>query len=147
MKPTEDLTPNEVVLAATHGILRRKEKLEGKRTDRAQNGRSSWDNEIEGACAELWYSKWRERYWSGVSHLKASDCGNEEVRWTRHLSTGGLIVYPHDVDNAKLILLEGFAPRYLIVGWLWAYEGKEQQFLAEYGYYLVPRNRLRKVDW
>src|SRR5215475_11292011 len=102
VKQPEDLTPNEVALAATHGVLRRKEKLEGKRADRPQNGRSTWDNEIEGSCAELWYSKWRERYWSGVSHLKANDCGNEEVRWTQHFSNGGLIVYAHDKDDAKL---------------------------------------------
>ena len=79
---TVTLTPNEVHLAASHGLLRRYEKLQGKRSDRIQKERSNWDNEIEGACAELAWAKHLGVYWSGVSDLKAKDGADMEVLLT-----------------------------------------------------------------
>ena len=107
---TVTLTPNEVHLAASHGLLRRYEKLQGKRSDRIQKERSNWDNEIEGACAELAWAKHLGVYWSGVSDLKAKDGADMEVRWTKH-EEGGLIIYPHDDGRSVFVLAKGFAPK------------------------------------
>jgi hypothetical protein len=137
------LTPDEVCLAANHAIMRRRAKLVGERRDREQGERSTWENEVEGACAELAFCKHHGIYWSGVSALRARDGGVEDVRWTRH-SNGGLIVYPKDPDSLRLVLLDGHAPIFRIVGWLYSREGKRKEdYLDKAGYFLVPRQMLR----
>lgn len=140
---TVTLTPNEVHLAASHGLLRRYEKLQGKRGDRIQKERSNWDNEIEGACAELAWAKHLGVYWTGVSNLKAKDGADMEVRWTKH-DGGGLIIYPHDDDQSVFVLAKGYAPEFRFVGWLRGAEGKVVGNRTEFGI-LVPAERLRSM--
>ena len=140
------LTPDEICLAAFHAVIRRRAKLAGLRADRQQASRSTWDNEIEGASAELAYSKQCGRYWSGLTGLKVPDCDKEEVRWTKHEGTGGLIAYPDDADTARLILMDGFAPCYRVIGWAYAREAKQARFRQPEGYYLVPRKLLRSIE-
>jgi hypothetical protein len=141
---TITLTPDEIHLAASHGLIRRHQKLSGNRQDRQQRHRSTWDNEIEGVCAELAFCKWRGVYWSGVSGIRAKDGGTVDIRWTKHYGTGGLIVYPHDDDTAVLVLMEGASPTYEIVGWMRAQDAKRDEWLRDFGY-LVPRSELRGV--
>ena len=138
-----ELTANEVHLAASHGLLRRYEKLAGKRKDRMQKERSNWDNEIEGSCAELAWAKYREQFWTGLAGLKAQDGVGVEIRWTKH-DHGGLIVYPHDDDDAIFVLAKGFAPAYRFVGWMTGAEGKQVGRLTDFGY-LVPANLLKPL--
>lgn len=136
-----ELTPDEVHTAALHGLLRRTQKLAGKRADRVQQQRSSWDNEVEGACAELAFCKWRGVYWSGLSQLRARDGGDFEVRYTVHEGNGGLIIYEHDVDDGVFVLIDGHAPRFRLVGWMRGRDGKRDEFRKPFGF-LVPRDRL-----
>lgn len=139
-----NLTPNEVHLAASHGLLRRYEKLQGKRGDRIQKERSNWDNEIEGACAELAWAKHLGVYWSGVSDLKAKDGADMEVRWTKH-EEGGLIIYPHDDDRSVFVLAKGFAPEFRFVGWLRGGDGKRIGRVTDFGF-LVSASDLRSME-
>jgi hypothetical protein len=137
------LTPNEIHMAACHGVLRRYEKLNGKRGDRPQKERSSWDNEIEGACCELAVSKWLGVPWSGAGNIRANDVDNYEVKWTRHNGTGGLIVHKYFEDDAKFLLFDGHAPQYNFVGWAYGREAKKDEYLQSWGAYLLPRDKLR----
>lgn len=139
------LSPDEIYLAASHGLLRRRAKLRGETRDRAQRSASTWDNEIEGACAELAFCKFRQIYWTGSEGIRARDGGDVDVRWTKHLNTGGLILYDKDDPNLVIVLMEGFAPEYRLVGWLRAGEGKRQEWKDRAGYYLVPRQHLRSL--
>jgi hypothetical protein len=140
---TVRLTPNEIHLASSHALLRRYEKHDGKRRDRVQKGRSTWDNEIEGACAELAWCKYLGLFWTGVSHPKAKDGAGMEVRWTQH-EDGGLIVYPHDDDSSVFVLAKGFAPEYRFVGWLRGSEGKALGANTNFGL-LVPADKLHPI--
>ena len=137
---TVTLTPNEIHLAASHAILRRYEKLAGKRADRIQKEKSTWDNEIEGACAELAWCKLYNHYWTGVSGLRAKDGGDVEIRWTKWHS-GGLIVYPHDKDSSIFVLARGSAPTFEFIGWLTGGDGKKLGKLTDFGY-LVSENHI-----
>lgn len=137
------LSAEEIHLAASHGLMRRFIKHKGLIKDRMQKEQSSWDNEIEGACAELALCRYRGIFWSGASKFKGKDAGDVEVRWTKHIGTGGLIVYPHDEDGAVFILMDGFAPTYNIIGWLRGIEAKKPEYLTGFGY-LVPRDKVRK---
>jgi hypothetical protein len=141
---TVTLTPNEVHLAASHGLLRRYEKLQGKRGDRIQKERSNWDNEIEGACAELAWAKHLSVYWTGVSNLKAKDGADMEVRWTKH-EGGGLIIYPHDDDQSVFVLAKGYAPEFRFVGWLRGGDGKRIGRETDFGF-LVSASDLRSME-
>lgn len=138
------LTYDEVCLACFHGLMRRMAKIRGQRGDRPQGERSTWENEMEGSCAEMAYNKIHNVFWAGLAGLRATDAGRgDEVRWTRHENTGGLIVYRHDDDEKRYVLMDGFAPRFRIIGWLYASEGKRDEFWDDrYGYYLVPRQFL-----
>ena len=137
------LTVDEVAMAASHAMTRRAQNLRGNRGDREQRDRSTWDNEVEGACAELAFCKYRGVYWSGVSGLKARDGGFLDVRWTKHFGTGGLIMYPKDEDGGYFVLMDGFAPAFRIVGYMRGSDAKQDQWLDRGGYYLVPRNALK----
>lgn len=138
------LTPDEIQLAATHGILRRHKKLLGLRGDRMQKERSNWDNEIEGVCAELAWCKLFKIYWSGLAGIRAKDGGAVDVRWTKHFDRGGLIIYPNDDDETVIVLSDGFAPIYRFIGWLRAGDGKNEKWLTKFGY-LVPRSEIRSL--
>jgi hypothetical protein len=136
------LTPDEIHLAASHAVLRRSRKQH--RSDRAQNGASSWDNEIQGSLAELAWCKHRNIYWSGVSDIHAKDGGNIEVRWTHHTHNGGLIIYPNDGDQDIFVLAEGYAPTIYFVGWI--HGGPAKQMATIRGNIsIVDRSKLRKI--
>jgi hypothetical protein len=141
---TVQLNPDEIHLAATHGLLRRFKKLEGRRGDRIQKMRSDWDNEIEGAGAELAWAKLRRQYWSGVAGLKAKDGADAEIRWTKH-DNGGLIIYKHDPDDAVFVLAKGFAPEYRFVGWILGRDGKQIARETNFGL-LVPADELHPMS-
>lgn len=138
------LTPNEVHLAASHGVLRRYEKLAGRRGDRVQKQCSDWDNEIEGACAEYAWAKFRQQFWTGVVGVGARDGVEVEVRWTKH-AHGGLIVYPHDDDDSVYVLARGRAPEFRFVGWLRGGEGKQYGRPTDFGL-LVPATLLHPLE-
>lgn len=138
-----NLTADEVALAASHAVLRRHQWALGKRGDREQNGRSTWDDEICGALAELAWCKLKGRYWTGAGCMRARDGGDAEIRWTHHLGTGGLIIYEHDEDAATFVLAEGYDPTIRFVGWL---TGAEAKAAARWvgRIRIVPREKLRR---
>lgn len=141
------LTADEVHMASCHGIYRRIQKLSGLRQDREQRGRSTWDNEIEGACAELAFCKLMGMYWSGVSSIRSRDGHRMEVRWTHYEKNGGLIVYPGDHTDDIFVLVTGLAPTYTLAGWAVGGEAKDPSFKDDLGgYYLLPRDRLRPIS-
>lgn len=141
------LTPNEIHLAASHAVRRRVEAIEKKRKQRGDEALTRhvpWDNEIEAACAELAYCKDKGIYWTGVTAIRAPDCGGVDVRWTVHKDKGGLPVLPD--DQGALVLLDGFAPNYSAVGWLRANEGKRPEWwVNKWAEYLVPREYLHPM--
>lgn len=136
------LTMDEVRAACYHGVQRRIKKLNGERQDRAQGKRSTWDNEMEGACAELAFAKYYGVFWGGLSGLRAADCLGFEIRWTNHFDRGGLLIYRNDQDDRRFVLVDGFAPEYRIIGELQGREGKLAQWLHPDGYYMVPRGEI-----
>jgi hypothetical protein len=136
------LTNDEFLMAAMHGTYRRFKGITNKRVNHEEGKRTTWDNEIEAACAELAFCKFNGYYWDGLSHLGAADGGGFEVRWTG-LERGNLLLYNDDIDERIYVLMGGFAPRYHIVGSMRAIAGKQSQFLTEHGYYRVPRELLR----
>lgn len=129
---------------AVHAIRRRVAKHRGERADREQKGRSTWDNEIEGALCELAYCKRHGTYWSGMTRLRARDGGSVEIRWTGY-PNGGLIIYDHDDDEAVVVLGKGYAPTYSYVGYIKVAEGRRLGERTDFGI-LVPASRLKPLE-
>lgn len=142
MARTVTLSPDEVHLGATHGVLRRFQHFNMHRRDYSVIARNDWDNDIEGALAELAFCKARSQYWSGLGGVRAKDGGNVEIRWTKHFGTGGLLLYDGDDDDSLFVLMEGFAPTYSIVGWMLARDGKAIAERKPFGL-LIARTLLK----
>ena len=125
------LTPDEIHLAASHALMRRHAAISGLRMDRMQGEKSTWDNEIQGAIAELAWCKLSKTYWSGASELRAKDAGDVEIRWTTH-QNGGLIIYERDKDDARYVLARG-REQIQFVGWLYGKEAKLKARVVHFG--------------
>ena len=138
------LTADEIQMGATHAICRRHKKHSGLRGDRQQKEESSWDNEINGALAEMALCKHRGKYWAGAERIHATDGGDVEVRWTKHQGRGGLIVYHHDDDEKVYVLAEGGPQEFNYVGYLRGAEAKTLAKRVSFGL-LVDRSHLKSL--
>ena len=143
------ITRNEITAASHHGLERRIANLVGDRhmDNRILPEKCMWDQDIESACAEMALAKFLNGFWTGLGSVGNADAGIWESRWTFHVDRGGLIVYPRDSDNKRYVLLDGFAPDYRLIGWLWGHEAKQEKWWQEkMQYWLVPRGELRDAS-
>jgi hypothetical protein len=149
-----ELTENELRIGAGHGTDRRIEAIRDGRKHRNGSPPKSamWGNDIEGVCGEMGVCKFLGVYWSGAGSLRAPDVvgkfGRLEVRTAQ--PGGCLIVQPSDDDDARFILVIGFAPTYWLVGWLWGRDAKRQEWWRNPGTgrpaYFVPQAALNSID-
>lgn len=89
---------------------------------------SGWNEDIEGACAELAVAKSLNRYWEGgIDTYKAGDVGDYQVRWSAS-HNNSLIVRSADADDAVFILATGVCPTYRVQGWMRGRDAKQDQW-------------------
>lgn len=64
----------------------------------------------------------------------------------RHSLSSFLTIRPYDDDNIKICFITGTAPKYIIVGWIYAKDGKQKKYYYDGGsgkpYYRVPQDIL-----
>jgi hypothetical protein len=139
---TVQLSLDEMQAGAIHGVNRYINALREGRGDKNCTGRHSWDDDIEAALAELAWCKDRGVYWTGLTQYRAKDGGGMEVRWAREEGKGGLISYDRDGDVGYLLLVDGYAPKKNIIGYLSGVECKEKGKWQDVGkgYYLTSRD-------
>ena len=110
------LTLDEVRFAGYHAIHRRIQQMNGNRSRFNQPYQPVWDDEIESSCAEEAFNKFLDKYWRGLTGLRAPDSSRHEVRWTRH-TNGYLAIYPRQQDlDQPYVLMDGLAPDFRIIG-------------------------------
>jgi hypothetical protein len=124
-----ELSPDEVMHAAMVAVHRRVWNMrEGLKPRPGIKPELAWSVDIEGACAECAFAKWRDYYWNGnIGNLRAADVGEYEVRSTPH-HNGHLLVRPTDPDERVAVLMTGCAPKFVIRGWLRCGHGKQEKF-------------------
>lgn len=140
------LTWHEVLMASEIGRMR---KITALRKGSANNhgfAGAGWNEDIEGACAELAVAKALGTYWEGgIDTFKAGDVGGLQVRWTPSHSNS-LIVRPQDPDEDRFVLVTGVCPRYVVHGWLTGRDAKDPQWERAYNdrppAYFVPAGAL-----
>lgn len=125
----QTLTRSEIERAARVGCERQIDNLLNELKD-AHGAPTSegWQRHIEGTIGEQSLAKCIDRYWSGnFGDLQAADVGPYQVRSTIY-STGRLRLHPTDKDDELFVLATGIPPTITIRGWLFAREGKKQEF-------------------
>ena len=99
------LTWSEVFHASSIGRMRKVRSMQkGSQNNHGFSG-SGWNEDIEGACAEMAVAKSLQIYWNGgVDTYKDSDVGHYQVRWSdKH--NNSLIVRPDDADDAVFVFV------------------------------------------
>ncbi len=143
------LTWQEVASGALVGAQRRISSKRKNLTDRLIHG-SAWDVDIEGACGELAACKALRVYWNpSVDVFNVPDIPPDiDVKAT---ASGQFIVKPHYIDSRRYLFVQGTAPTYKVVGWIFGYEAKHAEWFttqrADYPkVYFVPREALHSPD-
>ena len=125
------LTQTEVILATWVGTLRY--NAAGQSRLGAAHGFNG-DGlivDIDGALCECAVAKWANVFWSGtVGEVGGHDAGRLQVRGTRH-PIGKLILHPTDPDDRAFILVVNDCPTFKLVGWIYARDGKRQEWWAD----------------
>lgn len=109
-----------------------------------------WDEDINGACAEMAVAKALDIFWTpSINTFKAPDVGPYQVRSTT-LDNGCLILRAGDSPTEVFIFVTGIAPDFILRGWLMGSEGmREEHERDPHGHgkaWFVPQNFLAPMD-
>ena len=147
------LSQMEIACAVSVGSKRHLHALERRRAD--QHGcdpdkQDGWGIHIEGAAGEIVVAKFWGVYYPMTidTFRRLPDVGECEVR-TRSNPTYQLNVRENDDDDAPYILVRGRIPTFEIVGWLYGYEAKRNEWKKDYANrevaYFPPDNVLHAI--
>ena len=110
-----------------------------------------WQNDIEGALAEMAFAKLLNVHWDGkIGKIEKGDVGHWEIRQTK-MPDGHLLIYPSDSNDASYVLMTGQKGVYEVRGWILGREGKQHKYWRAdvTGYrpcFWVPQADLRPVQ-
>lgn len=142
------LTPSEILLGATAGMMRRIFAIKNSiQNANGYDGENSWQIDIEGALGEMAVAKHMNRYWAGKGRMRDFDVANScDVR-TGAKHTHRLILHPNDDDDRVFWLATGSNGKYRIHGWIKAIDGKKPEYWGEKGQpgrpaFFVPQHAL-----
>lgn len=137
--PKVSLTMIEMMVACYTGAFRRIESKFSGRNDNKFTDGDNWATDMEGACAEMAYCKFRRHYWGcTVNSFSRADVGDNVQIKATNMEDGSLIIGVDTVDARPddfYVLLTGVAPHFTIRGWIKASDAKTE------GVKKNPRNR------
>ena len=145
------LTPYEIFLAANVGLRRAISKMQSKENNYINNKSYGWHTDIEGACAEMAFAKYKNWYWDGsVGTYRKPDVADVQVRHTEH-DDGKLILRPNKTnENEIYVLVTGKAPAYFIRGGIKGADGMVEKYIFK-GFndmpdcWMVPQSDLIEI--
>lgn len=125
--PKIALSTAEIQIASMVGIQRQIEDIKWNNHEKmGEKKEKAWQRHIEGALAECALAKYFGIYWNKRPHNEP-DVGNVDVRVT-HWMSGNLRMDNKDKDDRKYYLLTGLNGEYIIRGWLYGRDGKQQKY-------------------
>tara|TARA_R110000803_G_C11989495_1_gene321960 strand:- start:9029 stop:9499 length:471 start_codon:yes stop_codon:yes gene_type:complete len=145
------LTPSEMVLAASAGVMRNVKNINAKLKDAYKaDPNQGWQMHIEGALGEMALAKFLGLYWPGVGKMRGTDVGEVDVR-TRSRADYELILHEKDPDDRVFWLLCGNNGRYDVKGWILCADGKRQEYWSDPSgknrpAFFVPQSKLNPPD-
>ena len=141
------LTPSEILQGAMVGVMRQTKGIEkGRRHahNSDQEATKDWQQHVEGALGEMALAKYLGVYWSN-GFLGACDVAGSDVRQTDR-QNGCLLLHQRDEDSRPFFLVTGKCGTYTIRGWLYAKDGKVDQYWKDpvggRAAYFVPQSKL-----
>lgn len=143
------LTQWEMYVAGQAAVARQIENI-GKSRKNAHGApdRLAWQLHVEGCLGEIALAKYLGIYWSGKGRLRAPDVGRMDVR-TNKRHNGDLILHDDDPDDRPFWLLTGGMNKFVVQGWLFARDGKKDEYWADPAgnrpAYFVPQHVLNDV--
>lgn len=90
--------------------------------------------DIQGALAELAFSKAFKLKWDRTTWGGRYDVGKFQVRSTKHLN-GCLLIRKNDEDEDNYVLVIDQCPKFEIIGWLRGKDAKKNKWIR------IPNNR------
>ena len=145
-----ELNTAEIQVATIVGIQRQIEDIKWENHGKYKAERHlAWQRHIEGALAECALAKYLNVFWS-KGKFNLPDVGEVDVR-TTHYETGKLTLHKEDYDDRKYYLLTGLNGKYIIRGWLFAKDGKKNEYWLDPSgkqrwAYFIPQEKLNKLD-
>lgn len=145
---------SELLQAAIAGSLRRIDAIRHGRVQKNNRGSGGeWQQDIEGAAAEMAVAKFLNLYFPGKGQLRADDVGVNtgiQVRASEY-DQARLILHPDDPDDATFYLVTGRMGIYVIRGWLVGRLGKRDEYWTDptgngRPAYFVPQSALIGFD-
>jgi hypothetical protein len=121
------LTGAEIQIASMVGVQRQLEDIKWENHEKlGEKKELAWQRHIEGALSECALAKHLGVYWNKRPHNEP-DVGTVDVRAT-HYATGRLRIDPKDKDDKKFYLLTGLNGTYIIRGWMYGKDGKQEKY-------------------
>lgn len=151
------LTPAEIMMAATIGIMRQATNIRDDRKDRyGASEKNGWQLHVEGALGEAAVAKGLNIFWNGsIGTFKAPDVADLQVRSTTW-SSGSLIIHKADSSKEIFILVTGVNGSYVLRGWMYGADAKNEKYWKDpkkenrFAYFvpqsdLEPMSKLKKL--
>lgn len=146
------LTQSDIDWATSVGAMRESEsKRMGLPQRHGCSDEKSKSVHIDGAMGELAAARAIGVEWqASVNTFKnGGDVGAWQVR-TRSSHYFDLIIRDNDRDDDVFILVTGTCPKYRVVGWIRAGDGKQKRWVKTHGgrppAYFVPQSELNSLD-
>ena len=128
MKNNIVLTASQIYMVALAGVMRHIQFLcRNAKPQYGQAESSRWDQQIEGALSEYALAKFLNKHWEGVGVAGGDDLKEEEVRVTKY-KNGWLPLHPTDKDHKRYWLLTGENGDYMVRGYIYAKDGKQEKY-------------------
>jgi hypothetical protein len=125
--PKIALSTAEIQIASMVGIQRQIEDIKWNNHEKlGEKKELAWQRHIEGALSECALAKYLGVYWNKRPHNEP-DVGDVDVRATHYLN-GKLRIDLKDKDDKKYYLLTGLNGEYIIRGWMYGRDGKNQKY-------------------
>lgn len=118
----------DIVDAASKAVRRQAQNLTRGRKDAYGLKGAGWNEHLVGALGEAAVAMFYNVHWSGaIGDITAKDVGRIQVR-TRSEAWHNLILHDRDPDDDYFILVHYDAPKFHLLGWIKAIDGKKPEF-------------------
>jgi hypothetical protein len=145
------LTWPELLLGCYVGVMRRVNALRRARQEPyGERPQASWNDDINGALAELAVAKHFNVFWSGtVGRVDLPDVGPLQVR-SKNQADHRLVILKTDADDKLFISVFVATPECRLCGWFRAGDAKQAEWLLpdppKPDRYFVPNSELHSID-
>jgi len=149
-EPKVRLTKSAAFMAAQVGVMRRvSNRCKGLAGRYGADESISWNEDCEAGGGEKAVASYFGLYHDGsLGNFKAADVGELQVR-TRLKDWYDLIVHPEDKEEDIFILVTGLLPNYVLRGWLYGYEARQEEYWDDPAggrpAFFVPQADLRDI--